>query len=71
MSFDRIIRLNEDVAGRGWLIDVTPWEYSAFTTPGDQGEPYHIDLLSAVMHERGHVNGRGRVLGPPRPRPLR
>jgi hypothetical protein len=49
--------LDANAAGWGWFVDPTPWDDSEFTTPGDQGEQNHIDLLTVVMHEMGHVLG--------------
>jgi hypothetical protein len=49
--------LDDDAAGWGWFVDRTPWEDSEFTTPGDQGEQNHMDLLTVLMHEMGHVLG--------------
>ena len=39
-------------------MDKTPGKDSEFTTPGDQGEQGHMDLLTTVMHEIGHAIGR-------------
>ena len=51
------IWLDDNAAGWGWFVDPTPWDDSEFTTPGNQGEQNRMDLLSAVMHEMGHVLG--------------
>ena len=32
-------------------------DQSEFTTDGDQGELYRMDLLTVLMHEMGHVFG--------------
>jgi hypothetical protein len=51
------ITLDDNAAGWGWFIDATPKDDSEFTARGDQGELNHMDLLSAVMHELGHILG--------------
>lgn len=53
----KTIWLDVNAAGFGWFVDSTPWEDSEFTTPGDQGEQGHMDLLTALVHELGHVLG--------------
>jgi hypothetical protein len=57
------ITLDRDAAGNGWFVDKTPRKDTEFTKPGDQGEQGRIDLLTAVMHEMGHVLGRGHEGG--------
>lgn len=52
-----VITLDIDAAGWGWFVDPTPWEDNEFYVPGDQGEQGRMDLLSALMHELGHVLG--------------
>jgi hypothetical protein len=51
------IWLDNDAAGWGWFVDPTPSDDSEFTAPGDQSEQDRIDLLSALMHEVGHLLG--------------
>jgi biopolymer transport protein ExbB len=51
------IWLDDNAAGWGWFIDSTPQSDSEFTTPGNQGEQNHMDLLTVVMHELGHLLG--------------
>ncbi|HUE73928.1 MAG TPA: hypothetical protein VMP01_23815, partial [Pirellulaceae bacterium] len=51
------IWLDANAAGWGWFVDATPWDDSEFSTPGNQGEMNRMDLLTAVMHELGHVLG--------------
>ncbi len=50
--------LDADAAGWGWFVDPTPREDSEFTTPGDQGEQNRMDLLTALVHEIGHLLGQ-------------
>jgi hypothetical protein len=38
-------------------VDPTPWDDAEFTTPCDQGEQYHMDLLTVLTHELGHLLG--------------
>lgn len=51
--------LDDNAAGWGWFVDATPEDDGEFTTPGDQGEQVHMDLLTVVMHELGHILGYG------------
>jgi DNA-binding beta-propeller fold protein YncE len=51
------IWLDDNAAGWGWFVDPTPLDDSEFTTPGNQGEQHRMDLLSALMHEVGHLLG--------------
>src|SRR5262249_31002207 len=51
------IWLDDNAAGWGWFVDSTPWDDSEFSTPGDQGEQNHMDLLTALEHEVGHLLG--------------
>lgn len=57
MTDGKTIWLDDDAAGWGWFIDATPGDDAEFVTPGDQGELGRIDLLTALMHEMGHVLG--------------
>jgi hypothetical protein len=57
------IWLDDNAAGHGWFVDPTPGNDSEFTTPGNQGEQYKIDLLTVLMHEVGHLNGRDHEEG--------
>jgi len=50
-------RLDLNAAGWGWFVDPTPHDDSEFRKPGDQGEQKHMDLLTVLMHEMGHVLG--------------
>jgi hypothetical protein len=50
--------LDANAAGWGWFVDPTPWDDSEFTTPGNQGEGNHMDLLTVLDHELGHLQGR-------------
>jgi hypothetical protein len=49
------VLLDADAAGAGWYVDGTPWEDSEFAAGGVSG----VDLLTAVLHEMGHVAGHG------------
>src|SRR5207249_11256851 len=51
------IWIDSNAAGCGWFVDPTPHNDSEFTTPGNQGEQGHMDLLSVIAHEMGHVLG--------------
>jgi hypothetical protein len=62
---DGSIVIDGDAAGRGWFVDATPDQDSEFRRAGPDGQwatPNsaafgQFDLLSAVMHELGHVAG--------------
>lgn len=58
LAAGRTVTLDRNAAGYGWFVDRTPRRDSEFTTPGDQGEQNHMDLLTVVMHELGHVLGQ-------------
>ncbi len=60
------MRIDRDAAGRGWFVDWSPWDDDEFwraratdELPARRGGPAdeRADLLSAVMHELGHVLG--------------
>jgi hypothetical protein len=51
------IWLDDNAAGWGWFIDPTPRNDVEFTTPGNQGEQRHMDLLTVLEHELGHLLG--------------
>ena len=51
------IWLDDNAAGWGWFVDVTPWDDSEFFTPGNQGEQHRMDLLTVLEHEVGHLLG--------------
>jgi hypothetical protein len=51
------IWLDDNAAGWGWFLDATPADDSEFLTPGDQGEQDRMDLVTALMHEIGHLLG--------------
>ena len=64
-AFANTITIDVDAAGHGWFIDITPYaneEFdrigtAGFTAAGDSAAAGHMDLLSVVMHEFGHVLG--------------
>ncbi|MFO0903247.1 MAG: proprotein convertase P-domain-containing protein [Pirellulales bacterium] len=51
--------LDDNAAGWGWFVDSTPRDDAEFALPGNQGEQDRMDLLTVVMHELGHLLGRG------------
>jgi ELWxxDGT repeat protein len=53
------IWLDDDAAGWGWFVDRTPHTDAEFIKPGNQGERNHMDLLTVLEHEVGHLLGRG------------
>ena len=52
-----VITVDDNAAGWGWFVDATPSDDSEFRKPGNQGEQNHMDLLTVLMHEMGHVLG--------------
>lgn len=61
---DRSVLLDANAAGYGWYIDPTPLDDREFISgvrlsAADAG--LRMDLLTAVMHELGHVLGRGHT----------
>jgi len=64
----RLIQIDRDAAGYGWFVDATPRNDTEFAVrPGTRdltarpSSPAwdQVDLLTAVMHELGHVLGHG------------
>ncbi len=63
---DHRVIIDADASSRGWFIDETPWEHSEFgstdprtgellaTDPTALGD---FDLLTAILHEQGHILG--------------
>lgn len=65
-TYGDVIVIDDDAAGYGWFVDVTPFDDSEFTAVfgSDElvaraGGPAEgsVDLLTAVLHELGHVLG--------------
>jgi sugar lactone lactonase YvrE len=59
MASGHTIWLDDNAAGWGWFVDPTPRDDAEFTTPGSRGEQPHMDLLTVLGHEVGHLLGRG------------
>ena len=62
--------MDDDAAGYGWFVDSTPGDDTEFREKSSDGELLatpaseaygDMDLLTAVMHEMGHVLGYGDV----------
>jgi hypothetical protein len=51
------IWLDFDAAGHGWFLDSTPDDDSEFSSPGLDGMDDHVDLLTVLAHELGHLLG--------------
>lgn len=48
--------IDADAAGHGWFLDPTPALDEEFDSAGDSSMT-QMDLLTAIMHEMGHVLG--------------
>jgi hypothetical protein len=51
------ITLDINAAGHGWFVDATPRDDSEFSPHSAFRNLHSMDLLTAVMHEIGHVLG--------------
>ena len=64
-TIGKTILIDRDAAGYGWFIDPTPSDDSEFTPLANHtmvalpqtAAQQHVDLLTVVMHEMGHVLG--------------
>jgi hypothetical protein len=70
-----LILIDTDAAGHGWFVDPTPNDNSEFThaqnaagtdllTDPSTAAAGHLDLLTTVTHELGHVLGLGDTQAP-------
>jgi len=67
MTCGNMVHLDQDAAGRGWFVDPTPSVDEEFTTTAnsdqlravDSRAVDHMDLLTVVEHELGHIAGLG------------
>ncbi|MCU0915393.1 MAG: tandem-95 repeat protein [Planctomycetes bacterium] len=69
-AFDGVsLKIDQDAAGYGWFIDPTPLEDAEFApgSPGDTPARSHVDLLTVLIHELGHVLGLRDVSATARP----
>jgi hypothetical protein len=66
LAVGQTIRIDVDAAGYGWFVDTTPWDDVEFARPDEKCELTALpatpaagraDLLTAVLHELGHVFG--------------
>lgn len=60
------VTLDTDAAGKGWYVDATPFDDVEFANAASASRFYatnsalpagHVDLLTTVMHEMGHIVG--------------
>jgi hypothetical protein len=52
------IWLDDNAAGWGWFVDKTPWNNANYLMPGARVPSDHMDLLTVLEHEVGHLLGR-------------
>lgn len=60
-----LIVIDVSAAGYGWFIDKSPWDHSEFKTINsyefeaiaNSNASQHIDLLTVILHEFGHLLG--------------
>jgi hypothetical protein len=52
------IWLDDNAAGWGWFVDKTRWNNANYLMPGDHVPRDHMDLLTVVEHEVGHLLGK-------------
>ncbi|MCI0458277.1 MAG: Ig-like domain repeat protein [Gemmataceae bacterium] len=59
----RQVLIDPDAAGHGWFVDPTPFDDEEFDDAGNalagSGAEGRMDLLTAVLHEFGHLAGLG------------
>jgi hypothetical protein len=55
---DRVL-ISPDTAGYGWFADAAPSSDAAFAAAGPGPAAGRMDLLTTVLHEMGHLVGRG------------
>ena len=66
-TLGKAIWIDDDASGYGWFVDPTPSDDAEFvagsgaslTAPANTAAAQRADLLTAVMHEMGHVLGYG------------
>lgn len=54
---DNMIVVDDDAGGWGWLRELAPQDDMQSAQPSDQLEEGSVNLLTAVMHEFGHILG--------------
>jgi hypothetical protein len=63
-SADGVIIIDTNAAGYGWYIDPAPAEIAVLPTKGNGAAAGHVDLLTVVAHELGHVLGIAELDNP-------
>jgi hypothetical protein len=51
------IWLDTDATGYGWFVDSSPWNDEEFDEDADDEVSGHMDALSVIFHELGHLQG--------------
>src|SRR5262245_18331954 len=57
LSNPDVVMVNDNAAGHGWFIDATPADDLEYVPGADGPAQRHMDLLTVVEHELGHVLG--------------
>jgi len=52
-----VVLIDSDAAGWGWFVDATPMDDSEYIGATPAAAARHMDLLSVVVHELGHLLG--------------
>jgi hypothetical protein len=63
-SANGVIIIDANAAGNGWFVDLTPTDDSKFSTASASPASGHVDLLTVVAHELGHVLGIAELANP-------
>jgi RHS repeat-associated protein len=63
-SADDVIIIDANAAGYGWYIDPNPADFAGFPASFNRSDVGHVDLLTVVAHELGHVLGIAELDNP-------
>src|SRR5262249_56832355 len=63
LALGHTITLDDNASGWGWFVDRTPRSDSEFRDGRDHGQVGHMDALTVLMHEVGHLLGHDHAEG--------